>query len=124
MVDANGDGTDELVFSAIDRLSDPANAQLRIVTYTVNTTTGLAAITSTGSGTTPAGAFLFGDGVVDHAISDSDINGDGTEELAIALESTGTGNELVFLNPLTGVQVPGTSFPVTILTGGVTLDGI
>jgi hypothetical protein len=117
-VDGDGDGKDELVFAALDR-TDPANPQLRIVVYSIDTTTGRATVKSTGSGTVPSGAYLVGDGAVDFDIAGVDIDGDGRSELALILETTGA-DAVSYLDPLTGELLSG-GFPVAISTGGVFL---
>jgi len=110
-VDADGNGKDELVFSALD----PASSQVRIAAYTVNTATGLATPVS------PGGSYLTGTNVVDHAIARSDRDSNGFEELTLLTQSANSG--IQFLNPMTGAILPG-GFSLTLINGGVTIDGI
>jgi hypothetical protein len=118
-VDPDGNGKFRLVFSALDRLTDPSNVQVRIAAFNVDTTTGLATAASTGTG--PNGSYLVGSQVVDHAIARGDADGNGSSDLALVTESASPGVQ--HLDPLTGAVLPG-GFALTILTGGVTLDGV
>ncbi|MCE9565286.1 MAG: NF038122 family metalloprotease [Planctomycetes bacterium] len=118
-VDADGDGKDELVFSALDPLTNPANEQVRVGVYSINVgaVAGAATIVSTGP---DAGMYLTGAAVADHAITHVAATGV-QQNLALLTESVSAG--IVFLAPLTGVvQVGG--IPLNILHGGITIDGI
>jgi hypothetical protein len=120
-VDSNGDGKDELVFSALDR-TDPNNTTVRVIVYGVDTTNGNLTTLSTGTGGTP-GSYTVGTNVVDHAISRIETGpGSATDNLAIALEDADPNIQIV--NPLTGADAGTGGFSLPILTGGVTLDGI
>ena len=120
-VDSDGDGKDELVFTALDRSTDPANVKIRIGVYSVNTATGLATLTSTGTGGTPT-SYLYGNQVVDHAISFVARAGVPVNDLALAVEGKSTNDTgLFFINSLTGANKTGVV--IDILTGGVSLDG-
>ncbi|MCE9566400.1 MAG: hyalin [Planctomycetes bacterium] len=117
-VDTNGDGKAELVFSALDPLTNPNNEQVRVGVYSINVgaAAGAATIVSTGS---DAGTYLSGKAVVDHAISH--VAATGTQQnLALITESAVSG--IVYLSPLTGLQTGG--FGLTVLNGGISLDGI
>ncbi|MCE9564160.1 MAG: hypothetical protein K8U57_19125 [Planctomycetes bacterium] len=118
-VDTNADGKSDLVFSVLDRTTDPNNFQVRIAAFSVNTSTGLATAVSTGTG--PSKSYLVGTDIVDHAISNADPIGSGAEELALLTESASSGVQ--YLDPLTGSVLTG-GFPLTIMTGGIALDGI
>ncbi|MCE9563851.1 MAG: hypothetical protein K8U57_17555, partial [Planctomycetes bacterium] len=64
-VDNNGDGKAELVFTALDPLTNPANKQIRVGVYAISVlSSGAATIVSTGP---DAGPYLTGKAVVDHA---------------------------------------------------------
>jgi len=117
-VDSNGDGSAELAFSALDRVTDPGNPQVRVALFTVNTTTGVATPVSTGPG--PSGSYLAGQQVIDHAITHVDTDGDGADALALLTEGASSGVQ--YLNPVTGAVLPG-GFALSVLTGGITLDG-
>ncbi|MCE9562990.1 MAG: hyalin [Planctomycetes bacterium] len=118
-VDSNGDGKAELVFSALDPLTNAANKQVRVGVFLINVaaTSGAATIVSTGS---DAGTYLTGSAVVDHAITH--VAGTGNQKnLALATESASSG--VVYLAPLTGAVLTG-GFSLTILHGGISIDGI
>jgi len=117
-VDQNGDGKDELVMSILDPLSDPTNTQVRIAAFTVNASTGLASPVSLGSG--PSQSYLVGSHVANHAISHAALNGDDTNSIALLTESDASG--IQYLNPRTGAVLPG-GFNLSVLTGGISLDG-
>jgi hypothetical protein len=116
--DGDGDGKAELVFSALDRITNPSNVQVRIAVFTVNTTSGLATPASTGTG--PSKSYLEGTNIVDHAIGPVTISGD-TD--LVLLTQTQTGGVIQYLFPLTGDVVTG-GFGLDVVTGGITIDGI
>jgi Tol biopolymer transport system component len=118
-VDPDGNGKFQLVFSALDRITDPANTQVRIAAFNVNMTTGVATPASTGTG--PNGSYLVGSQIVDHAIARTDVNRDGASDLALITETASSG--IQYLDPLTGAVRPG-GFTLNVLNGGITLDGI
>ncbi len=118
-VDTNGDGKAELVFSALDPLTNPGNEQVRVGVYAINVgaLTGVATIISTGP---DGGTYLSGKAVVDHAITH--VPATGTQQnLALITESGSSG--IVYLAPLTGAVQTG-GFGLSILHGGLTIDGI
>jgi len=118
-VDTDGNGTDELVFSALDPLTNTSNIQVRVGVYSINpaASTGAAAIVSTGA---DAGTYVTGSAVVDHAITH--VAATGTQEnLALFTESAASG--VVYLAPLTGTVQTG-GFVLSILHGGITIDSI
>jgi hypothetical protein len=119
IVDQNGDGKGTLVFTTLDRVTDPANIRLRVAAYTVDTTSGLGTLVSTGTGSTPT-SYLIEGRLSDHAITHADSNGDGRSDLALIVESSPSG--ILFLDPITGAFLPG-GFGLTVATGGVTIDG-
>ncbi len=117
-VDTNGDGKDELVFTALDPLTNTSNERVRVGVYSINpaASTGAAAIVSTGP---DAGTYLTGGAVVDHAITHA--AGTGTlENLALLTESASPG--VAYLDPLTGALQAG-GFSLSVLHGGITFDG-
>jgi len=118
-VDSNGDGKAELVFSALDPLTNPNHEQVRIGVYsvTVGAAMGAAAITSTGS---DAGTYLIGNAVVDHAIAGIAAM-ETQQNLALITESASSG--IVYLAPLTGAVQTG-GFVMSVINGGVTLGEI
>jgi len=116
-VDPDGDGQQELVFSALDR-TVPSNTQVRIAVFDVNTTTGLATAVSTGTG--PSNSYLVGTQVQDHGITQVDLNRDGSSDLALITETPGL---MRYLAPLTGAVLPG-GFSLSITAGGVSIDGV
>lgn len=118
-VDQNGDGIAELAFTALDRVTDPANVQVRIATFEVSPTTGLA--TPLGTGTGPSNSFLDGTHIIDHAITHVDANSDGIDGMALLTQSATS--QIQFVNPITGGIKPG-GFLLNVLNGGVSLDGI
>jgi serralysin len=120
-VDQNGDGHAELVFSALDPLTDPTNTRVRIGVYSVSTDTGLASLVSTGPGTTPS-TYLVGDHVTDHAIAHADLSQAGITVNRIALVTEAATPGVDYLVPLTGQAVLG-HLNLNVLNGGVTLDG-
>ncbi len=117
-VDTNGDGTAQLVFSALDPLTNAGNEQVRVGVYSINVgaLAGAATIVSRGA---DGGTYVTGTAVVDHAIDH--VSATGTQQnLALLTESASSG--LVYLAPLTGaVQTGGIGFRV--LHGGITIDG-
>ncbi|MCE9563254.1 MAG: autotransporter-associated beta strand repeat-containing protein [Planctomycetes bacterium] len=118
-VDSNGDGKDELVFTASDPLTNPANGQVRVGVYAidVHASKGAASIVSTGP---DAGTYVTGKAVVDHAITHVAATGL-LQNIAIITETASSG--IVYLAPLTGVVQTG-GFSLNILNGGVTIAGI
>jgi len=119
-VDPDGDGKSLLVFSALDPLSSPGNVRVRVAAYSVNTTTGLATLESTGSGGT-ASSYLVGTGVVNHAIASVGVTGSAASNLALITQTAQSG--IAYLDPLTGSVLTG-GFGLSVLDGGVTFDGI
>lgn len=115
-VDTNGDGKDELVFSALDPLTDPNNKQVRVGVYSINVDASASGATILSTGP-DAGTYLTGKAVVDHAITHV---GATQQNLALITESATTG--AVYLAPLTGVQLGG--FGLTVLNAGIVLDGV
>jgi len=117
-VDANGDGKAELVFSALDPLSS-TNEQVRIGVYAINPAalTGAATIQSTGS---DGGTYLIGAAVADHAITHVAATG-AQQSIALITQSASSG--VVYLAPLTGAVRTG-GFSLSIVTGGITIEGI
>jgi ELWxxDGT repeat protein len=118
-VDQDGNGKAELVYSALDPLTNPGNEQVRVGVFSISTaaTAGAATVLSTGP---DGGTYTTGTAVVDHAISH--VAGTGpAENLALLTESASSG--LVYLAPLTG-QVLGANHPLSVRHGGITLDGI
>jgi len=119
IVDSDGDGKDELVFSALDPLTSTTNEQVRVAVYAINpaASVGAASIASTGP---DAGTYLTGTAVVDHAITH--VAGTGTQQnLVLLTESASSG--VVYLAPLTGAVQTG-GFSMNVLHGGITIDGI
>ncbi|MFO0823962.1 MAG: choice-of-anchor M domain-containing protein [Gemmataceae bacterium] len=116
LVDTDGDGTDELVFSALDRTT--SNTQVRIAAFSVDTTSGVATAVSTGNG--PSNSFVVGTVVKDHAIATIAPTGGSIESLALVTESTTS--QIQFLDPLNGTTTT-TGFAIALTTGGVTLNG-
>ncbi|MCE9560597.1 MAG: FG-GAP-like repeat-containing protein [Planctomycetes bacterium] len=121
-VDPNGDGKQDLVFSALDR-TNPANTQVRIAVFDVNTTTGLATAVSTGTG--PSNSYLVSNHIQDHATTHVDLAQDGTSDLALITENSAPGalSGMLYLAPLSGAILPG-GFSLNVTTGGVSIDGI
>ncbi|MCE9563551.1 MAG: IPT/TIG domain-containing protein, partial [Planctomycetes bacterium] len=118
-VDSNGDGKDELVFTALDPLTNTTNEQVRVGVYAIDPTAskGAATIASTGP---DAGTYLTGTAVNDHAITH--VAAVGTQEnIALLTESASSG--VVYLAPLTGAVQTG-GFSLNVITGGITVDGI
>ncbi len=118
-VDSNGDGKAELVFSALDPITDLLNEQVRVGVYSINVgaSSGAATIVSTGP---DAGTYLTGSAVVDHAITH--VAATGTQQnLALITESGSSGVQ--YLAPLTG-SVQSGGFGLNVLHGGITIDGI
>ncbi len=118
-VDSNGDGKAELVFSALDPLTTPGSEQVRVGVYSINAGASAAAATIVSTGT-DAGTYLTGSGVVDHAITHVAAAG-AAQNLAIITESASPG--VVYLAPLTGTEQTG-GFSLSVLHGGITIDGI
>jgi hypothetical protein len=121
-VDPNGDGKQQLVFSALDR-TDPTNTQVRIAVFDVNTSTGLATPVSTGTG--PSQSYTVGDHIQDHAITQVDLSEDGSSDLALITENSAAGalSGVMYLAPFTGATLPG-GFSISLTTGGVAIDGV
>lgn len=118
-VDVIGTGKADLVFTALDPLTNAANEQVRVGVYSISTTAskGAATIVSTGPN---AGTYLTGTAVTDHAITN--VAGSGAaHNLALMTESASSG--VVYLAPLTGVKQTG-GFSLNVVTGGITIDGI
>ncbi|MCE9568083.1 MAG: VCBS repeat-containing protein [Planctomycetes bacterium] len=127
--DSNGDGKSELVFSALDPLTNATNSQVRVGVYSITPTAAIggASIVSTGS---DAGTYLAGSNVTDHAITA--VPGT-TQSLAatttsaatpqnLALLTKGSTSGIKYLSPLTGaVQTGGSN--LSVADGGSTLDG-
>jgi hypothetical protein len=118
-VDSNGDGKDELVFSALDPLTNTSNEQVRIGVYAIDPTATKSAATVVSTGA-DAGTYLTGIAVQDHAISPVGVSG---TQQNLALLTQGSASGVVYLAPLTGVVQTG-GFPLSIVTGGITIDGI
>ena len=116
--DQDGDGKEELIFAALDRVTNPANVQVRIAAFSVNTTTGLATAISTGTG--PSQSYLVGTNVVDQAITSLNLTGTGPKTLALVTESVSSG--VAYLTPLSGTVQSG-GFGLNILSGGLTSSG-
>ncbi len=119
-LDSDGDGIQELVFTAVDRITDPANPRIRVGVYVVNTNTGFATLVSTGVNSDPT-IYLLGNQIVDHAISHVDLGG-GISNLAVLTQS-GTSFGIQYFDPITGDVKPG-GFLLSLLSGGLTIDGI
>lgn len=119
-VDADGDGKDELVFTAVDRVTDPANPRVRVGVFAVDVGTGLATLVSTGADSNPS-TFLVGDHVADHAVTRVDVDEDGRSDLAVLTES-GPLFGVTFYNPLTGDVQPG-GLGFALVSGGLSIDG-
>ncbi len=118
-VDTTGDGKAELVFSALDPLTNAANEQVRVAVYSINVGAAFAAATIVSTGP-DAGTYLTGTAVVDHSITHVAASG-ASQNLALITESASTG--IVYLAPLTGVVQNG-GFGLSVLHGGITIDGI
>ncbi|MCE9563947.1 MAG: IPT/TIG domain-containing protein, partial [Planctomycetes bacterium] len=117
-VDSNGDGKDELVFSALDPLTNPANEQVRVGVYSINVSAslGAASIVSTGP---DQGTYRTGVAVVDH--STTHVAATGLQQnLALLTQSASPG--VVYLAPLTGASLGG--FGLSVLDGGIAIAGI
>ena len=122
--DGDGDGKDELVFSALDpSTSTPSSTRnVRIAAFNVDLATGAATAVSTGTG--PSNSYLIGNNdIADHAITS--VAGTGAvRNLALATQNaTASLSGVQFLNPLTGAVLAG-GFTLPITTGGITIDGI
>ncbi len=118
-VDSNGDGTDELVISALDPLTNPGNEQVRIGVYSINPGAIVRAATIISTGP-DVGTYLTGNAVTDHAITRVAATG-AQQNLALLAESDSS--DIVYLDPLTGVAQPG-GFGLIVLDGGITIAGI
>lgn len=118
-VDSNGDGTDELVISALDPLTNPGNEQVRVGVYSINPGAIVRAATIISKGP-DAGTYLAGNAVTDHAITCVTATG-AQQSLALLTDSGSSG--IVYLDPLTGVARPG-GFGLNVLNGGITIAGI
>lgn len=118
-VDADGDGKAELVVSALDPLTNPANEQVRVGVYAIDptATTAAATIKSTGP---DAGTYLTGAAVTDHATTHVAVTGT-QQDIVLLTQSASSG--VAYLAPLTGAVQTG-GFSLNIVTGGITLDGI
>ncbi|WP_439623005.1 hypothetical protein [Gemmata sp.] len=123
VVDTDADGFKELVFTAVDRVTDPSNPQVRIGVYAINTATGLATLASTG----PTGTFttfLTGSQVADHATTHIDTSdGGGFVNLALLTQGTGGAFAVQFLDPIIGDTITG-GFGLNLALGGITLDAV
>ncbi len=117
-VDPDGDGQEELVFSALDR-TDPANTQIRVAVFDVDVLTGAATAVSAGTG--PSNSYLTGANIQDYAMTHADLNGDGASDLVLVTQTATSG--VHFLDPLSGSSRPG-DFNLNVLNGGVAADGI
>ncbi|MFO0824393.1 MAG: beta-1,3-glucanase family protein [Gemmataceae bacterium] len=117
-VDQNGDGIDELVFSALDPISTPGNIQVRIAVFTVDTATGRA--TPVGVGTGPSQSYLVGTNIVDHAITGIKLLPNAPGNLVLITESATS--KVEYLDPVQGTVNPG-GFSLNVLHGGVAIDG-
>ena len=117
-VDPDGDGKQELAYSALDR-TDPTNPGVRIALFDINTVTGLTTAVSTGTG--PSNSYVVGANIQSYAISTVDPNDDGIGDLALLTQSVSSG--IQYLDPLSGVLRPG-GFGLSVLNGGITLAGI
>jgi len=115
--DSTGTGQAQLIFSALDPFSSPGNTQVRIAAFTVDPTTGLATAVSTGTG--PSNSYLVGANITDHAIAS--VAGTGVRNLALITQSDTP--QIQYLDPLTGGTLNG-GFNLSILAGGVTIDGL
>ncbi|WP_439626152.1 FG-GAP repeat domain-containing protein [Gemmata sp.] len=120
-LDSNGDGKDELVFTALDRITDPATPRIRAGVFAVDVGTGLATLVSTGVDSPDPNTFLIGDNVADHAITRVDTNEDGLSDLAVLTES-GPFFGVKFLDPITGDVRPG-GLGFALVSGGLAIDG-
>jgi hypothetical protein len=118
-VDRNGDGNEELVFTALDPLTDSTNPQVRVGVYSVNVTTGAATLVSTGAGVSPT-TYLTGTRVLDHAVGLVGVIASTRSDLALITRSQNSG--MVYLDSFTGTQQVG-GFALEVTLGGVTLDG-
>ena len=118
-VDTNGDGKDELVFSALDPLTKHRTNRfvLACTRSTRSASKGAATIVSTGP---DAGTYLTGTAVTDHAITHVAATG-AQQNIALLTQSASSG--IVYLAPLTGAVQTG-GFSLNIVTGGITIDGI
>ncbi|MCE9563951.1 MAG: hypothetical protein K8U57_18065 [Planctomycetes bacterium] len=121
-VDPDGDGKDELVFTALDPLTNPSNEQVRVAVFDVDTTTGLATAVSTGTGASKS--YLVGTNVKDHAIASVDLAGNGSRELLLLTENGASNvpSGIIYLAPTSESILPG-GFILSITTGGVSIDG-
>jgi hypothetical protein len=117
-VDQNGDNIDELVFSALDPITNPGNIQVRIAVFTVDTASGLA--TPIGVGTGPSQSYLVGTNIVDHAITATKLVPNAPGSLVLITESAAS--EVQYLDPVQGTVNPG-GFSLNVLHGGVAIDG-
>jgi hypothetical protein len=117
-VDTDNDGVSELVFSALDPLTNPSNPQVRVAVYSVNLATGVAEVVSTGP---DVGTYLTGANVADFAITEMQATDSVRNNLSLVTDSGASG--VVYLDPLSGaVQAGGFGFAVS--RGGVTIAGI
>lgn len=119
-LDSDGDGIQELVFTAVDRITDPTNPRIRVGVYFVNTSTGFATLVSTGVNSDPT-IYLVGNQIVDHAITHVDLVGGGSGNLVVLTQS-GSSFGIQYLDPITGDIKPG-GFLLSLLSGGLTIDG-
>jgi len=119
VIDSDGDSIPELVFTALDRVTNPSNPQVRVGVFVVNTTTGRISLVSTGQGADPA-TYLVGNQIIDHAITHVDLDANGSSDLAL-LTQTGVFG-IQFLDPIIGdVKLGG--FGLSLSDGGISLDG-
>ncbi|WP_439631653.1 beta strand repeat-containing protein [Gemmata sp.] len=121
LVDPDGDGLHALVVTALDPLSAPGDVRVRVAAFAVDTGTGLATLTSTGPGGGAAKSYLVGTGVLNHAIAAVGVSGSGASNLALITQSAASG--VAYLDPLSGAALAG-GFGLSVLGGGVTIDGV
>jgi len=119
--DANGDGKDELVFSAIDPITTPGSNTVRVVAYNIDTGTGKATVASAGAG--PNGSYTVGSGVsVSFDTATVTANGTAFDLALILTPNDSTAGTIQYLDPLSGASLAG-QFALAIVTGGVSLGG-
>jgi hypothetical protein len=114
-VDSNGDGRDELVFTALDPFTDANNRQVRVIVYAIDPTAAVGAAT-----VFSANSYTTGVDVRDHATTQ--VSSTGTRE-NLALLTLSADSGIVYLFSLNG-QVQAGGLDLTILAGGITIDGI
>jgi len=118
-VDTDGNGQAELVFAALDPLTNPANEQVRLGVYAINASASSSGATIVSTGP-DAGTYRTGNAVVDQAITHTAGTG-AQQNLAMITQSASSG--IVYLAPLTGVVQTG-GFSLDIISGGISIDGI